>query len=137
MFDFKVVTQWVDATLHQYLPASLVTTTEFVLVGVCFIGPYVIGLFWKKVSTPAVWASIISSLVMTFALIIVFGYDMAGWNCSFGNAIKNGIGCSPLIGVICMVMSVLITVIVSLFTKKPSKSILAVAFDGVKESKVV
>lgn len=103
----------------------------------CFIGPYVIGLFWKKVSTPAVWASIISSLVMTFALIIVFGYDMAGWNCSFGNAIKNGIGCSPLIGVICMVMSVLITVIVSLFTKKPSKSILAVAFDGVKESKVV
>lgn len=36
MFDFRVVTQWVDATLHQYLPASLVTTTEFVLVGVCY-----------------------------------------------------------------------------------------------------
>ena len=37
MFDFRVVTQWVDATLHQYLPASLVTTTEFVLVGVCLL----------------------------------------------------------------------------------------------------
>ena len=42
MFDFKVVTQWVDATLHQYLPASLVTTTEFVLVGVCLLVAYAV-----------------------------------------------------------------------------------------------
>lgn len=42
MFDFRVVTQWVDATLHQYLPASLVTTTEFVLVGVCLLVAYAV-----------------------------------------------------------------------------------------------
>ena len=42
MIDFRVVTQWVDATLHQYLPASLVTTTEFVLVGVCLLVAYAV-----------------------------------------------------------------------------------------------
>ena len=42
MFDFRVVTQWVDAILHQYLPASLVTTTEFVLVGVCLLVAYAV-----------------------------------------------------------------------------------------------
>ena len=42
MFDFRVVTQGVDATLHQYLPASLVTTTEFVLVGVCLLVAYAV-----------------------------------------------------------------------------------------------
>ena len=43
----------------------------------CFIGPYVLGLVWKKVTKPAVWTSIISSLVLTVVLTIVFGFDKA------------------------------------------------------------
>ncbi len=99
----------------------------------CFLGPYVIGLFWKKVSVPSVWVSIISSLVLTVLLILLFGYDIGGWNCSFGFAIKNGISCSPLIGVICMIWSIIITVVVSLFTKRPSDNILKEAFDNKEE----
>lgn len=34
MFDFAVVTHWVDETLRNILPDSWVTTTEFVLVGI-------------------------------------------------------------------------------------------------------
>lgn len=94
----------------------------------CFIGPYVLGVLWKKVTKPAVWTSIISSLVLTVVLICVLGYFAPGYNGTFGSMIKCGVGCSPLIGVICMAFSVLSTFIVSLLTKKPSAEILEVAF---------
>jgi len=98
-----------------------------VLAG-CFIGPYVIGLLWKKTTKTAAWTSIITSLVVTLILIFVFGYAKADWNCSFGMALKGGINSSPLIGVICMILSVILTVVVSLFTKKPSKEVVDLAF---------
>lgn len=95
----------------------------------CFMGPYVLGVVWKKVTRSAVWSSIISSLVLTVALIIIFGYDKNGWECSFGTALQSGVQTSPLIGVICMLFSIAITVIVSLLTKKPDKELLYEAFD--------
>ncbi len=91
-----------------------------VLAG-CFMGPYVLGLLWKKVSRPAVWSSIIGSIVLTVVLIFIFGYDKNGWSCSFGKALQTGIGCSPMIGVICMAFSLIVTTVVSLFTKAPEK----------------
>ncbi|MBQ8406999.1 MAG: sodium:solute symporter, partial [Clostridia bacterium] len=99
-----------------------------VLAG-CFMGPYVLGLLWKKVTTPAVWTSIIGSLLLTAVLIFVFGYDKNGWACSFGTALQSGIGCSPMIGVICMAYSLISTAVVSLFTKAPDEQTLAAAFD--------
>jgi SSS family solute:Na+ symporter/sodium/proline symporter len=103
----------------------------------CFIGPYVLGLFWKKVSRSAVWTSIIGSLVLTVILTIVFGYDKAGWNCSFATAIQGGIGSSPLTGVICMIFSIVATFVVSLLTKAPDDSIIVNAFNEAKENTVV
>lgn len=98
----------------------------------CFMGPYVLGILWKKVTKPAVWTSIISSLVLTFALIFIFGYDSANWSCTFGQAIKNGINCSPMIGVICMAFSMISTLVVSLFTKKPEDKVISDAFEDKK-----
>ena len=95
----------------------------------CFIGPYVLGVLWKKVTVPAVWTSMISSLVLTVALIIIFGYDKNGWSASFAVALKDGVSTSPLIGVICMVFSIIVTVVVSLLTKKPDKEIILEAFE--------
>lgn len=95
----------------------------------CFMGPYVLGVIWKRVTKSAVWASVISSLVLTATLIVVLGFDKNGWDCSFGEALQSGVGCSPLIGVICMIFSLIITVTVTLFTKKPSKKILYNAFE--------
>jgi Na+/proline symporter len=99
-----------------------------VLAG-CFIGPFVLGLLWKKVSRPAVWSSIISCLVLTVALIFIFGYDKNGWNCSFGTALQTGINCSPMIGVICMAVSMLVTFVVSLFTNAPEERVVDNAFE--------
>ncbi len=102
----------------------------------CFIGPYVLGVIWKRVTKPAVWSSIISSLVLTVALIFVFGYDKNGWSCSFGTALKDGVATSPLIGVICMLFSIVITVAVSLLTKKPNDEVLYEAFDKSFEGEI-
>ncbi len=98
-----------------------------VLAG-CFMGPYVLGLLWKKVTRPAVWSSIIGTLVLTVALIFLFGYHQNGWDTSFGFALKCGIACSPMIGVICMTYSLVVTAVVSLFTKAPNAETLSAAF---------
>ncbi len=102
----------------------------------CFMGPYVLGVLWKRVTRPAVWASIISSLTLTATLIVVLGYDKCGWDCTFGAALKSGVSCSPLIGVICMLFSLLITAVVSLLTKAPDESILHEAFEKSFEGEI-
>ncbi len=95
----------------------------------CFMGPYVLGVCWKKVTKPAVWASIISSIVLTVVLIVVLGYFHPDCIGTFGDIIKKGVSCSPLIGVICMIFSLIITAVVSLLTKKPSEEIINNAFE--------
>ncbi len=102
----------------------------------CFMGPYVLGVIWKGVTKTAVWSSIISSLVLTVGLILFFGYDINGFNCSLGTAIKSGIGVSPTIGVICIFFSLIITVTVSLFTKKPDKDVIYNAFEKPLENEI-
>ncbi len=103
----------------------------------CFIGPYVLGVLWKKVTKPAVWTSIISSLSLTVILVLLFGYGKGDWACSFGQAIKNGVSMSSLIGVICMASSMLLTFVVSLFTKAPEKETLERAFERPIEGEIV
>ncbi len=102
----------------------------------CFMGPYVLGVIWKGVTKPAVWSSIISSLVLTVGLILFFGYHRNGFDCSFGTAIKSGIGVSPMIGVICMIFSLVITLVVSLLTKRPDQSVLYEAFEKPIENEI-
>ena len=94
----------------------------------CFIGPFVLGLVWKKVSTPAVWASIISSLVLTCGLTVLLGALHPSFNGGFGNLLKLGVKCSPFIGCVCMAFSFVITAIVSAFTKEPKQEVLDKAF---------
>lgn len=103
----------------------------------CFIGPYVLGVVWKKVTKPAVWTSIIGTLVLTIGLTILFGYIKPGTVLNFGDAIKRGVSCSPMVGSICMIYSVVSTVIVSLLTKKPSDEVIKEAFDKPIENEAV
>ncbi len=100
----------------------------------CFIGPYVLGLYSKKITKAGCYASLISGLVLTFVLVIIFGcISPANGEMTFGNVIKGGIGRSPLIGVIAMAFSPIITYVVSLMTKKPSDEIVDKVFDAVKK----
>ncbi len=94
----------------------------------CFIGPFVLGVLWKRVTRPAVWTSVVGSLVLTVVLIFVFGFDKAG-QAPLSDVIKAGISTSPLIGTLCMVFSLLSTVAVSLLTKAPESGIIEEAFE--------
>jgi SSS family transporter len=89
----------------------------------CFIGPYVLGLYSKKITKQGAWASIISGLTITFTLLIVFGCISTPDGTSFGKIIIAGIGRSPHIGVIAMICSLIITPLVSAFTKAPSSEV--------------
>ena len=102
----------------------------------CFIGPFVLSLFWKRVTKAAAWSSVIGTLVLTVFLIFFFGYHKNAFSCGIGKALTDGVGCSPLIGVICMVFSIAITVIVSLLTEKPTENILYDAFDKPIENEI-
>ncbi len=100
----------------------------------CFIGPYVLGLVWKKVTKCAVWVSMITSLVLTIVLIFVFGYLNCNECYSFGLILQKGINCSPLIGVICMASSMILTFVISLFTKQLNSEVIDNAFNNVENN---
>ena len=102
----------------------------------CFIGPFVLGVVWKRVTKAAAWSSVISCLVITVILIFVLGYTHPFYDGSFSSAFTNGINCSPMIGSICMIFSVIITVIVSLLTKRPSDEAIYEAFEKPIENEV-
>lgn len=126
------------SVLLAIFPISAIVTMMGVSWGTiagCFMGPFVLGLLWKKTTKSAAWASVISGLVMTLTLILVFGFDNGAG--SLGAALKIGVGYSPTIGVITMVWSVLITFVVSLFTKKPSAEILEASFTAPLEDEII
>ena len=102
----------------------------------CFIGPFVFGLLSKRVTRPAVWSSIIGSLVLTVALIFILGYAHPACTGSFGSALQKGVSCSPLIGVLCMFYSLIVTPVVSLFTKAPAAEVIEAAFDTPLENEI-
>lgn len=92
----------------------------------CFMGPYVLGLYSKKITAAGAIASIISGVSVTIILIAVFGMVDGGKN--VGEIINLGIKRAPLIGVIDMIFSIIITLVVSAFTKKPDKEHLDFCF---------
>lgn len=95
----------------------------------CFFGPFVLGLYSKKITKTSAIASMIGGLIFTTSFIILFGYLNCGGNYSFAFILKKGVELSPLIGVMCMIFSVILTIIVSAFTKKPSQEIIDNAFN--------
>ena len=102
----------------------------------CFIGPFVLGVVWKRVTKIAAWTSVVSCLVLTVTLIFVLGCCHPAYDGSFASALMNGINCSPAIGSICMIFSVIVTVLVSLVTKKPSDKAIYEAFEKPIENEV-
>ena len=128
------------AVLNEYYKLAAIAYMMGLSWGVlagCFIGPFVYSLYSRKVTKTSCWWSIIGTLVLTIFLIIFFGYDSVGWNCTFSQAIQNGVGCSPMIGVICMIYSLIVTPIVSVFTRKPSQEVLGNAFDKKIENEII
>lgn len=103
----------------------------------CFFGPYVLGLYSKNITKTASIVSVISGVVLTIVFTIVFGVLKAESGATFGQILKVGVSSSPLTGVLCMIFSLLITVVVSCFTKKPSNDAIDEAFNKKIENEIV
>ena len=96
----------------------------------CFFGPFVLGLYSRKITKTSAICSMVGGLIFTCVLTVVFGLIQCGESATFGNVLKEGVALSPLTGVLCMAFSCLITLVVSTFTKKPSEQTIALAFDS-------
>ena len=104
----------------------------------CFFGPFVLGLYNKKITKAGAMASIIGSLVLTLVLTISFGLiKCGGFGQGFGNVLKAGVQLSPITGVICIAFSCIITLVVSAFTKKLDDKVIADAFEKEVENLIV
>ncbi len=103
----------------------------------CFFGPYVLGLYSKKITKTASIVSVISGVIITIILTMVFGLINTDAGASLGVVLKAGVALSPLTGVLCIICSIIITIIVSLFTKKPSSEALTEAFSKKIENEII
>ncbi len=80
-----------------------------------FLGPFMLGLYWKRATKPAVWASFIFSVVVNVTFMV---FKLSG-NVSL---LPKLLQASSNVGVMAMLMSIVLVVLVSLLTKKPDKA---------------
>lgn len=99
------------------------------LLAGCFIGPYVLGLYSKKINKAGAYASIAFTLAITVAMIIGLGLMLVPGG-TVGQVLKAGIGRSPFIGVVCMASSFIVTPLFSLVFKgsNPSEKLVSSLF---------
>jgi solute:Na+ symporter, SSS family len=83
-----------------------------------FIGPFVWGLYWKRVTAAGAWAGMLIPLVFMCAF---------GWHYVIDKATA---GYVPTIAVLAMLMSLVITPLVSLITPAPDAALVGKAFDA-------
>ncbi len=124
----SVVIALLNMTYSITAIAYLMSLSWGTLAG-CFFGPFVLGLYNKKLTKAGATVSVFGGLILTAVLTVVFGIIKSGANAGLGNILKQGVESSPLTGVICMVFSVIITLVVSAFTKKPSDETIYNAFE--------
>ena len=79
-----------------------------------FLGPFMLGLYWKRATKASVWASFIFSVIVN---ITFFALQCAKALDSLPKLLQS----SANVGVIAMVMSIILVVVISLFTKQPDK----------------
>lgn len=114
-----VALSFVFATLNVSFIVNIMSFSWGVVAG-SFIGPYIWGLYSKKVTKAGAWAGTLSGLVVVGILLTVFtvtnGFDAAK-------------ALAPEFGVTAMAVSVIIVPIVSRFTKKLDTKIVDECFE--------
>ena len=103
-----------------------------------FLGPFLYGLFMKKVSKAACFASFITGIGISVTHMVLFSLNIEAFN-----GIKEtvaGLDCpisllSPInAGAFAMIVSLIVVPVVSLFTKAPDKKTVDNAFSSLKEN---
>lgn len=79
-----------------------------------FLGPFMLGLYWKRATKPAVWASFVFSLLINVSFMT---FKLTGKIAVLPKLLQ----ASSNIGVIAMIMGIVLVVVISLLTKKPDE----------------
>ena len=96
------------------------------VVSGCFIGPFIWGLFSKKITKAGAYSGMIAGLLTVGISTLVITI-----NSGFGAAAAK----SPEMGVAAMAISMVIVPVVSMFTKKPDKAKVNEIFECYNEQK--
>ncbi len=102
----------------------------------CFFGPFVLGLYNRKLTKAGAIAAIFGGLAFTLIFTVVFGIIQCGASASLGAILKAGVALSPLTGIFCIILSCLLVLIVSKFTKKLDEKTVYNAFDSINENTI-
>ena len=108
-----------EATGKSTTIVNLMSLSWGVLAG-SFIGPYIYGLYYRRASKTAAYVSMIGTLCITLILYIVSKTVPATAAVLF----------PPAIGVITIAYSLLVTPLVSRFTRSPSPEVVLAAFEA-------
>ncbi|MBQ2688034.1 MAG: sodium:solute symporter [Clostridia bacterium] len=79
-----------------------------------FLGPFMLGLYFRRATKPAVWASFVFSVLFNVTFMV---FKLSG-NIS---VLPKLLQASSNVGVIAMIMGIVLVIIISLFTKKPDE----------------
>lgn len=115
-----VVLSYIFATMNISIIVNIMSFSWGIVSG-CFIGPYIYGIYSKKITKAGAWAGIIfgfCTVAVTTAVITA--------NSGFSAAASY----APEMGVAAMAVSMIAVPVVSLFTKKPDSNIVEKAFDN-------
>ena len=104
-----VALSFIFATQNIPIIVSIMSFSWGVVSG-CFIGPYIWGLFSKKITKAGAYSGMLAGLLTVGISTLVISL-----NSGFGAAAAK----SPEMGVAAMAVSAVIVPVVSMFTKKP------------------
>lgn len=102
-----VALSYLFATMNISFIVNLMSFSWGIVAG-CFIGPFLWGLYSKKVTKAGAWAGLLCGLVVVLGLVIINTIAV-----NFATAKSM----APNFGVYAMIASVVVTPVVSLFTK--------------------
>jgi SSS family solute:Na+ symporter len=84
------------------------------VVSGAFAAPYILGLYWKRVTKTGAYAGLLSGLVVEIALFFILGAAR-----------------SPLAASFAIIVPFIVVPVVSLFTAPPEKQLIGKAFEGI------
>ncbi|MBQ9742319.1 MAG: sodium:solute symporter family protein [Ruminococcus sp.] len=80
-----------------------------------FLGPFMLGLYWKRATKPAVWTSFIFSVCIN---VTFMAFKLSKNTAMLPKLLQT----SSNVGVVAMLMGIVLVIVVSLATKKPDKN---------------
>lgn len=101
-----------------------------------FLGPFLYGLFSKKITSASCWASFILGIGITIVHMVLFGFGIPAFD-----GLKQSVAelnlpvniLSPInAGAFSMILSLIIVPVVSIFTKKPDEKTIENAFESLR-----